>query len=118
MIAQAFGRSLYREPVRQPTRPDIEAVDSIRKRVLSPAQLDALAGIQDGLVALSQLERQVNDLLLLHGVDVKGLNRIESGRLWHDIEGLLFAHNSAAARLRNAGVPLQVPTTTEQRRVA
>ncbi|MCW3478968.1 hypothetical protein OL229_05235 [Neisseriaceae bacterium JH1-16] len=114
LIAQAFGQPKPAITGGMPPLHDLESVDRIRQRVLTPEQLDALAFVQDGLVALNQMAERINGLLVSSGIDAKPLNRIEPGRLWHDIEGLLFEHNSAAARLRNADQPVHVDTITRR----
>ena len=121
LLAVAFGNNKRaaiqyesrNERGNRPARPTLETVDAIRARVLSPEQLDAIARIQEGLIALREIERGICDLVEAHKIGVKPLFLGEPGQVWHQLEGLLFAHNSAAAKLRNGGHPLAAPATHE-----
>lgn len=115
LIDAALGKSpraarqyASRNPTPTPTPPQLETVDAIRARVLSQAQLEAIAKVQDGLLALRQLEDGINSLLSSHNLPIKEVLVHQVGDTWYQIEGLLFAHNCAAAKLRNGGLPLAV----------
>lgn len=84
----------------------IESVRALQARVLSVPQLDALAQIQDAVRVIGQMQQAINSLATLNRLPVRSITLAEAGFLLHDIEGLLFDHNCAAARLRNGGVPV------------
>lgn len=63
---------------------------------LNENQIEAIARIQKALGNMARLQDQINEAIGLHGLELNPL-RVghECGRLAHEIEGVLFRHDSA-----------------------
>jgi hypothetical protein len=103
-IAEKAAASLLSVGIQGATPAFLESVQTLQSRVLTVTQLDALAQIQEAVRVIGQMQQAVNSLATLNRLPVRRVMLAEAGFLLHDIEGLLFDHNSAAARLRNGGV--------------
>lgn len=73
--------------------------------MLNEEQVKAITGIQDFLRNLGKRIERVNTVLLADNhFPVRPLNlpAFEAGRLMHELDGLLFNHDLAMAKLRQA----------------
>lgn len=93
--------------------------ETVNARILSLAQLEAIGHIQDAILAINKLQNGMNQLTALHHLSLQSPLLDELGMLWHEIEGVLFEHNLAAARLRHhAKVPQPLPKPMAPQRTA
>ncbi|UTH73319.1 hypothetical protein [Chromobacterium sp. IIBBL 290-4] len=96
------------EAVRSPAcRPVLESVESLRLKVLSAAQKDAMADIQDAIVVLEETAQAINQLILLHGLDLRILNLWQSGMMNYAIETQCSESRVAEAKLLRGGQSLR-----------
>jgi hypothetical protein len=95
----------------------LETVTALQSRVLTLAQLDAIGQIQQAVVSISKLTNAINQLAPLNSLPVSGLMLAEVGLLQHTLDGLLFDHNCAAAKLNNGGLPVHEGESELQRPV-
>ncbi|SUX30694.1 hypothetical protein [Chromobacterium vaccinii] len=84
------------------------AVDVLQARVLGGVRKEALADIQDAIRSMAATERAVNQLITLHGLELRALSLPQAGMLWHAIEIALAEGRVAKARLERGGLPLSV----------
>lgn len=72
--------------------------------LLTDNQVQALCSIQAGLKKATELAQRINTLTIDHALSLPSLSLTmhETGRLWHAVEGELFAHDLAMAKLRRA----------------
>ncbi|KMJ54769.1 hypothetical protein ACG97_00315 [Vogesella sp. EB] len=96
-LAEKFAMS---QPAPSRRLPDLVSVESLTAQVLSPAQLDAIAQIQEGVRMIGQIEQRINVLAVGHELPVS-LFLPQCGQLWAELEGRLFDSGVAAARLHN-----------------
>ncbi|WP_139794068.1 hypothetical protein [Chromobacterium violaceum] len=96
------------EPVRREVAgPQLVAVDELQAKVLTPAQLDALADIQDAIKVLAQVERGINQQILLNGLQLRQLALHQPGMVIEAIENMLPEARIAEAKLLRGGLPLR-----------
>lgn len=67
-------------------------------KILSPAQIDALARIQAAIIGIEKRMAGINDAIKSHELDLRAASAPSLGFLMHDIEGLMFAHDGAVQR--------------------
>lgn len=67
--------------------------------LLTLAQLEAVRQLQDGMQALATLQASLNGLMALHRLPLTGLCLPQLGLLQHQLQGLLFEHQRAVAKL-------------------
>lgn len=96
-LAEKFAMS---QPAPSRRLPDLVSVESLTAQVLSPAQLDAIAQIQEGVRMIGQIEQRINVLAVGNELPIS-LFLPQCGQLWADLEGRLFDSGVAAARLHN-----------------
>ncbi|VEB41376.1 Uncharacterised protein [Chromobacterium violaceum] len=89
------------------SRPLLESVESLQAKVLTPAQLNALADIQDAIQVLAQVERAINQQILLHGLKLRPLALHQPGMMIEAIENMLPEARVAEAKLLRGGLPLR-----------
>lgn len=72
--------------------------------LLTDTQVQALCSIQQGLKKTAELAQRINTLTVEHSLHIPSLTLAahETGRLMHAVEGKLFAHDLAMAKLRRA----------------
>lgn len=97
----------------QPDAPHIRAENPGRRHcppknppapvLLSQSQLQAVTQIQAAAASLGQMIGTINHLSALHRLPVREIIGADIGLIMHELEGIVFDHNCAAARGRNAG---------------
>ncbi|WP_440029852.1 hypothetical protein [Chromobacterium amazonense] len=96
------------EPMRREVAgPQLVAVDELQAKVLTPAQLDALADIQDAIKVLAQVERAINQQIVLNGLKLRQLAMHQPGMVIAAIENMLPEARIAEAKLLRGGLPLR-----------
>lgn len=72
--------------------------------LLTDTQVHALCSIQQGLKKTAELAQRINTLTIDYSLHLPSLTLTahETGRLMHAVEGELFAHDLAMAKLRRA----------------
>ncbi|QND86530.1 Uncharacterized protein ChrSV_4304 [Chromobacterium vaccinii] len=84
------------------------AVDVLQARVLGGVRKEVLADIQDAIRSMAATEHAVNQLITLHGLELRALSLPQAGMLWHTIETMLAESRVAKARLERGGLPLSI----------
>ena len=97
------------------TRPPLETVTTLQAKVLTPAQLDAISQVQSALAGIQSLGALVNTLIAQQDLPLNRPSIADTARLAGDIDGALFDHSLALAKLA-AGVRAPAPSIT--RRIA
>lgn len=105
VVAKHVGTAAVLHSVEDLARQKIASVDRLQASVLTSAQLDALARVQDAVEAMAKLQQSVNQLCTLHGLTVRRLGLFELGMLTKEIEDLVFASHLTESRLRAGGIP-------------
>ncbi|WP_434629496.1 hypothetical protein [Chromobacterium sp. CV08] len=85
----------------------LESVESLQAKVLSAARLEALADIQEAIGEMSEMANAINQLIALHGLELRALLLPQPGMMWHAIEILLADSRVAKAKLERGGLPLR-----------
>lgn len=73
--------------------------------LLTLPQLEAVRQLQDGMQALAALQASLNGLIALHRLPLTGLCLPQLGLLQHQLQGLLFEHQRAVAKLALDAAP-------------
>lgn len=70
--------------------------------LLSDQQIQALITSQKGIQRIAQISQRLNTIIVEQDLKIRplALSAHEAGRFWHEIDGLLFAHDLAMAKLR------------------
>ncbi|MCL6262145.1 hypothetical protein [Craterilacuibacter sp. RT1T] len=97
------------------TRPPLETVTALQAKVLTPAQLDAISQVQSALAGIQSLGALVNTLIAQQGLPLQRPSIADTARLSGDIEGALFDHSLALAKLAAGG---RTATPSTDRRIA
>lgn len=117
LLAKAKKPMCIGQPVNH-TSADLMTVDALQRNILTLEQLDALSQIQGAVRTMAQMQDAINQLATLNSLDLRRVTLPTVGMLWHEIEGLLWSHNSAAAKLRNGGMALREDQGAAQERQA
>ncbi|MCP9759898.1 hypothetical protein EGI20_11335 [Aquitalea sp. S1-19] len=91
------------------TRPPLETVTALQAKVLTPAQLDAISQVQSALAGIQSLGALVNTLIAQQGLPLNRPSIADTARLAGDIDGALFDHSLALAKLA-AGARAHAPS--------
>ncbi|UJB33730.1 hypothetical protein [Chromobacterium sp. Beijing] len=89
----------------------LQSVRALQSKVLTLAQLEAIADVQDGLKVMAGVREQIVRLSALHRLPLAGLGlgMAEMGQLWYQLETLLAESEHAAARLAAGAVDVEAP---------
>ncbi|MDN0081637.1 hypothetical protein QU487_02530 [Crenobacter sp. SG2305] len=96
----------------------LTTVEALQRKVMSLEQLDAIAQLQAALLALGEMERSINSLIILNRLPVQGIQLFAAGRLHHDLEDVLFEHKSASGKLQRGEGLVPAVGESELRREA
>lgn len=87
----------------------LQSVRTLQSKVLTLAQLEAIAAMQDGLKVMAGVREQIVRLSALHRLPLAGLGMAEMGQLWYQLETLQAESEHAAARLAAGAVDVEAP---------
>lgn len=84
----------------------LDTVAQLQRRLLTLPQLEAVRQLQDGMQAMAAIQASVNALIALHGLPLAAISLPQLGLVQHQLQGVLFEHELAAAKLAQGGQPL------------
>lgn len=72
--------------------------------LLNDEQLAAVASVQKGVRKMAQIAQRINTMLVEHNLSARPLTLVqhEAGRVWHELDDVLFDSASAMNQLRRA----------------
>lgn len=87
----------------------LQSVSALQSKVLTKAQLEAIADMQDGIKVIAGVREQIVRMAAMHRLPLKGLGMTGMGQLWYELETLLAESEHAAARLAAGAVDMEAP---------
>ncbi|UGA38948.1 hypothetical protein JOS77_04495 [Chromobacterium haemolyticum] len=89
----------------------LQSVRALQSKVLTLAQLEAIADMQDGIKVIAGVREQIVRMAAMHRLPLKGLGlgMTGMGQLWYELETLLAESEHAAARLAAGAVDVEAP---------
>ncbi|QOD81650.1 hypothetical protein [Chromobacterium haemolyticum] len=89
----------------------LQSVRTLQSKVLTLAQLEAIAAMQDGLKVMAGVREQIVRMAAMHRLPLKGLGlgMTGIGQLWYELETMLAESEHAAARLAAGAVDVEAP---------
>ncbi|BBH14569.1 hypothetical protein [Chromobacterium haemolyticum] len=89
----------------------LQSVRALQSKVLTLAQLEAIADMQDGLKVMAGVREQIIRMAAMHRLPLKGLGlgMTGMGQLWYELETMLAESEHAAARLAAGAVEGEAP---------
>ncbi|WP_019102740.1 hypothetical protein [Chromobacterium haemolyticum] len=89
----------------------LQSVRALQSKVLTKAQLDAIADMQDGIKVMAGVREQIVRMAAMHRLPLTGLGlgMTGMGQLWYQLETLLAESEHAAARLAAGAVEAEAP---------